>query len=641
MARLTRKNLKIFASGASNNGIFGSLQANNPVTTTDIEQIQSLPAWEAGWNLATETSEMLPPLEEAQAVDYVETYQTAYILQEGVPEWHSSCEYHTGSWVKSNASGEWKLYQSLADNNTGNLVTDTSKWQSVSFGGGLEVGDVGIAPLGIDETENRRRYLNGQVISQSQFPAFTQRIKNAIASYPSLGTTEALWQQAVTNSDLGQCGQFVVDDINGTIRLPKVVNIQGLQTLSGNLGTTISAGVPNIEGEFSCAGMSIGTQGYTLSGAFTHISNSYSGSDGYGSNSTGLGFDASQSNSIYGNSTTVQAEAVQYPYFIQVATGGETNIDVTTEIQLSNPFFFGMYQWFQTDPNNASWLASNGSYNAKTVYPSYYDWLLSIYNDTGSITGFNVKDTTDTYTDYDFVLNLNDETFRLPTKVHGKTGDAVVGNGIALGLTDGTTNYGLSNYSGSGSNHATYYANAYGESVTESGASLSNQPSNHPILGVTTDPTKSGMVVDTTGVTLYFYVGAVVQDADVINAAGILNDMSNIKDGIGFTNNAKSEIAGFSMPDYSAGVSKSWNTAILADHNGWVCAYDKGNSNNSSYVLEISIDGVTWYRIASVFASTSTSGATIIPISKGVYYKASEGINDSSRTLIFYPCIGG
>lgn len=640
MARLTRKNLKIFASGASNNGIFGSLQANNPVTTTDIEQIQSLPAWEAGWNLATETSEMLPPLEEAQAVDYVETYQTAYILQEGVPEWHSSCEYHTGSWVKSNASGEWKLYQSLADNNTGNLVTDTSKWQSVSFGGGLEVGDVGIAPLGIDETENRRRYLNGQVISQSQFPAFTQKVKNAIASYPSLGTTEALWQQAVTDSDLGQCGQFVVDDVNQTIRLPKVVNIQGLQTLSGNLGTTISAGVPNIEGEFSCAGMSIGTQGYTVSGAFTHISNSYTGSDGYSSNSTGLGFDASQSNSIYGNSTTVQAEAVQYPYFIQVATGGETDIDVTTEIQLSNPFFFGMYQWFQTDPNNASWLESNGAYNAKTVYPSYYNWLLSIYNDTGSITGFNVKDTTDTYTDYDFVLNLNDETFRLPIKVRGKTGDAVVGNGIGLTYynTDQEFNIQTDINSGLGNNYHPTWTTS-GHAVGESGPAVTG--TSVKVLGLSTDASKSGAIVDTTGMTLYFYVGAIVQDADIINAAAVLNEISNIKDGIGFTNNAKSEIAGFSMPDYSAGVSKSWNTAILADHSGWVCAYDKGNANNSSYVLEISIDGVTWYKIASVFASTSTSGATIIPISKGVYYKASEGINDSSRTLIFYPCIGG
>ena len=114
-------------------------------------------------------------------------------------------------------------------------------------------------------------------------------------------------------------------------------------------------------------------------------------------------------------------------------------------------------------------------------------------------------------------------------------------------------------------------------------------------------------------------------------------DLSNINPSA----SAKEEITSWGIPDYSSGVSKSWNTAILADHNGWVCAYDKGDAYNSSYVLEISIDGVTWYRIASVFASTSTSGATMIPIKEGVYYKASEGLNDSSRALIFYPCVGG
>lgn len=449
MTRLARKNLKVFASGASNNGVFGSLQANNPTLSTDVEALQSLPAWSNGWDSAAATGEKLPPLEESQAIDYVETYQTAYILQEGVPEWLSTCEYHNGSWVKSNASGAWKLYQSLVDNNTGNAVTDTSKWQSVSFGGGLEIGDVGVAPLGIDETENRRRYLNGQVISQTQFVAFSQRVKNAISTYPSLGTTEALWQQEVSDSDLGQCGKFVVDNELGTIRLPKVVNIQGLQTLAGNLGTTVPAGLPDV---FS----SSTTYWVGRSGNGNPDGSGDTGSEpgGYVRNSIQL--NTTGQSSIYGNSTTVQEEAIQYPYFIQVATGGETNVDVTTEIQLSNPFFFGMYQWFQTDPNNASWLAANGNYNAKTVYPSFYAWLLSIYNDTGSITGFNVKDTTDTYTNADFVLNLNDETFRLPLEVDGEP-------------------------------------------------------------------------ASTTDMALYFYVGAVVQDADVINAGAILSEITNLK----------------------------------------------------------------------------------------------------------------
>ena len=86
MPRLTRKNIKVFAGNATNNGVFGSLQANNPTTTNDIEQLQSLSAWSEGWNAATETSEELPPLEEIQSVSYVTTYQQAYLMQEGLPE---------------------------------------------------------------------------------------------------------------------------------------------------------------------------------------------------------------------------------------------------------------------------------------------------------------------------------------------------------------------------------------------------------------------------------------------------------------------------------------------------------------------------------------------------------------------------
>lgn len=131
MARLTRKNIKVFAENATNNGVFGSLQANNPVTTTDVETIQSLPAWGEGWDEATVTGEKLPPLEEFQGVQYVTTYQQAYIMQEGLPEWGASVTYYKGSLVKEVTSTGFRIYNSLTDNNTGNLLSDTSNWKKV------------------------------------------------------------------------------------------------------------------------------------------------------------------------------------------------------------------------------------------------------------------------------------------------------------------------------------------------------------------------------------------------------------------------------------------------------------------------------------------------------------------------------
>ena len=131
MARLTRKNIKVFAGSASNNGIFGSLQANNPVKTNDVEQLQSLSAWEQGWNAATETSEELPPLEEIQGVTYVTTYEQAYLMQEGLPEWASTVTFYKGSLTKEVTANGFRIYCSLTDNNTNNLLSDTANWKKV------------------------------------------------------------------------------------------------------------------------------------------------------------------------------------------------------------------------------------------------------------------------------------------------------------------------------------------------------------------------------------------------------------------------------------------------------------------------------------------------------------------------------
>lgn len=131
MPRLTRKNIKVFAGNATNNGVFGSLQANNPTTTSDIEQIQSLNAWGEGWNAATETSEELPPLEEIQSVSYVTTYQQAYLMQEGLPEWAATVTYYKGCLTKEVTSSGFRIYNSLTDNNIGNSLSDTSNWKKV------------------------------------------------------------------------------------------------------------------------------------------------------------------------------------------------------------------------------------------------------------------------------------------------------------------------------------------------------------------------------------------------------------------------------------------------------------------------------------------------------------------------------
>lgn len=129
MPRITRKQQKVFAVDATNNGVFGSLQANDPAYSQDPDAIQGRTAYSNGWNDATYSSEKLPPLEEFQALQYLFSRQLAYLMQEGIAEWDTNTTYYKGALVKSiQSDGSFILYASLIDNNQGNLVTDTTKW---------------------------------------------------------------------------------------------------------------------------------------------------------------------------------------------------------------------------------------------------------------------------------------------------------------------------------------------------------------------------------------------------------------------------------------------------------------------------------------------------------------------------------
>lgn len=161
MARLTRKNIKVFAGDATNNGVFGSLQANNPTLSNDVEQIQSLTAWSEGWDYATETSEALPPLEEFQGVQYVTTYQQAYIMQEGMPEWAATVTYYKGSLTKKVTATGFQIYNSLTDNNTGNLLSDTDNWKLVMDSDNLYALDNNVVHKTGDETISGLKIFKG------------------------------------------------------------------------------------------------------------------------------------------------------------------------------------------------------------------------------------------------------------------------------------------------------------------------------------------------------------------------------------------------------------------------------------------------------------------------------------------------
>lgn len=395
-------------------------------------------------------------------------------------------------------------------------------------GGGIELCDIGLA-LYVDETKGLRRYLNGQIVDiNTNTQAFLNRLQQITTLHPSLLCTEEEWQTAKTMSVFGQVGKFVFNysgDEIVSVRIPAIVNVQGLFDLQ-NLGMTVAESLPNIIGDIQTFNY---TTPETTSGAFqqtTTVTNR-SATTSAGAGYQTINFNASRSSITYQDGAPVQQEAVQYPYFIQIATGSETENNIINDIELNNPYSLFDSKYSDHELNNLSWLKSSGQWNAKAVYPDAYDKLLKVYNGTETIEGLSVKLSTETYTDYDFVLNTSDETFRLPLKTKLASGKAVVGNGISLGLTNGTDNLCVTGYNGSNQCYMAY--DGYGKTI---GTPLNSKAITTGMVatGVTTDPTKSGIELSDSGLYLYFYVGETVQNANLIDAGRIGEQLANKQD---------------------------------------------------------------------------------------------------------------
>lgn len=127
MAKLERFLQKVFGvnAGPNQRGVFGSLAEGAPDYSTNPETIQSLGAYENGWYSAVMGNNS-PAMQDRNSLDFLNSYQLAYLMQSGVPEWNSETTYYIGS--KVNVDGE--VYTSLVDDNLGNLIGDASKWMN-------------------------------------------------------------------------------------------------------------------------------------------------------------------------------------------------------------------------------------------------------------------------------------------------------------------------------------------------------------------------------------------------------------------------------------------------------------------------------------------------------------------------------
>lgn len=233
-----------------------------------------------------------------------------------------------------NATNMNHIEQGIYDNdshigNLSELETDVktdlvSAINEARGGSGYEIGDI-VARFAPTQDAGKH-LLDGTLLLYASYSGVIDYYASLYNSgdYPNLFTTEATWQSTVTT--YGSCGKFVYDNDNKTLRLPKISDIlQGTTDMSA-LGSLVQAGLPNITGKFNKDWV------VTADGCFYHTTGPSNGSnDGDDGDTNYIGFDASRSSSIYGNSNTVQPQTIKVLYYIVIATTSKTDVQVNID----------------------------------------------------------------------------------------------------------------------------------------------------------------------------------------------------------------------------------------------------------------------------------------------------------------------
>lgn len=611
MPKIERKTQKIFGGNAESDqlAVFGSMITGTPVYNDDVETLQS-EAYTEGWQVAVAANEA-PFMEEMNGVQYGFSKQLAYLFQQGIAEWDAGTTYYLNSFCQVGGV----IYKSKLDENINHSPGDDTEemyWTPFKAGdggsGGLEVCDIGMS-LYIDETKGLRRWLNGQIVAINQnTQGFLTRLKKIVALYPSLLTTEENWQAAKTLSAFGQVGKFVFnyaedEETVESVRLPAVVNVQGLLDLQ-NLGMTVKAGLPNIEG---LATSMVGHTSSTGSGCIKLVTKGPALPAGAAGISANIVVDASLSNPIYGATDTVQEEAIQYPYFIQIATGQETEVNIRNDIESIVPYTLFDSKYSEAKQYNASWVL-RGSILSKSVYPTAYEAALVEYNSEvadgttvelpsgGSYTkrgvsgGITVKLSTDeTVTEYDWKLDTVAETLTVPTlngsedllsdryddlelKASGSTYTAPANGWFWIQKLSSSTVQYLTPVIKDSNGNIKYTLTSQPTSVGYDAEILAPVSKGDVIsIGYNVGgATKSFRFIYAKGNgSLYFFVASVAQNAPLANLGRIEETKVDKNSSWGFPSNR--------YIDLTLGASGSTYTAPA---NGWICVEKQANAAN-------------------------------------------------------------
>lgn len=266
-----------------------------------------------------------------------------------VKQYLSTETYNMNDIVLAVTNNEVSMHRSKVDNNVGNPLTDTDKWEAINLGGGGSSRNIGeIIPSILPLTDASLHLLDGALITSSSiYSDFIDHIASLTTNYSNLFVTESAWQTSV--STYGVCGKFVYDSTNNTVRLPKITGIVEGTTDMTALGDLVEAGLPNFTGTFDI-------QNYTNDspiiqephGAVTREQIEPGGIWGtvYAVNkdnqntwisqisakATRATIDPSVVEPIYGNSNTVQPQTIKILFYICITANIRTGDTMTSDL---------------------------------------------------------------------------------------------------------------------------------------------------------------------------------------------------------------------------------------------------------------------------------------------------------------------
>ena len=339
---------------------------------------------------------------------------------------------------------------------------------------------------------------------------------------------------------------------------------------------------------------------------------------------------------------------------------------VATPLKIHNLFDF---KWTDYELSDQNWLrADTYSWQDGTVYTNAYNHLVNDIDGktatSETIGSYTIsyyladdghKITTDEATVLNiynesgvawyYVLDTTNQRFKLPRENPSREELIQVirakGNGKTLGLSDGVDSVGLTCSTSQYKQLMGTYQNLDTPVGTANGATQYGMAKS---LGVIQNANKSGIISDMTDSTsvykgkkyLYFYVGQYSQTATE-QTAGLNSELFNGKldlDLGNISNTSKETIVGWGMPDYSAGISLSYNSFVsdwTAPSDGVIC----GKANWDSSTKYLTING------SIVQGGNTECFGIFFFVSKGDVVHNDSGVIESAHTyLTFYPLKG-